>query len=459
MYSLKELADRVKAKYIGIDLPFKGIHFDSRKIKDGDLFVAISAERDGHDFISNAIKNGARAVLVNRELILDVPQIIVADTEIALGQLAVIWKSQFDIIVIGLTGSCGKTTVKEMLASIFKQVGNVAYTQGNFNNSLGVPLTLFQLDDMHDFLIVEMGTNNPGEINYLFNLVHPNISLITNIGACHTEGLKSIDGIMQEKGELFRDLPSSGKAIINLDDSKIKIFSQQLSCQKIYYSKNNINADIKLYDEPKPTLNGVNFNVLINNDQIFSFNLNLFGLHQVDNALCAIATAISCGISFDKIKQGLTLVRPERGRSYLHKLTNELSIVDDSYNASFPSVISAIDSLDQFIGTKVLVLSNMGEMGVGAEKYHRAVGEYIKESNIDHIFLYGDTRLISYIEEGSGKKINCYTDKSKLMESLNYFLYHPAQEGNSGTLILIKGSRLNKMEEIYTYCLKEINKI
>ncbi|MDC0535347.1 Mur ligase family protein, partial [Francisellaceae bacterium] len=262
MYSIKQLAQKIDATYIGEDKPFLGIHFDSRLIKQGDIFVAIVAERDGHEFIPSAIKNGATVLVVNHKVDYGIPQIIVPDTLTGLGQLARVWKSQFDLPVIALTGSCGKTTTKEMLANVFKQVGNVAYTQGNFNNALGVPLTLFQVSTKHNYLIVEMGTNNPGEIPYLVSLVTPDISLITNIGACHTEGLKSLDGIMQEKGAIFQAISTrNGISVINLDDERISTYSQQLTCKQVTYSKTNHQADIHLSKSPNLHINRSQFSV------------------------------------------------------------------------------------------------------------------------------------------------------------------------------------------------------
>ncbi len=488
MYSIKQLAQKIDATYIGEDKPFSGIHFDSRQIKPGDIFVAIVAERDGHEFIASAMQNGAAAVLVDHKIAADIPQIIVKDTTKGLGQLAKVWKSQFDLPVIGLTGSCGKTTTKEMLASVFKQMGKVAYTQGNFNNALGVPLTLFQLRQEHEYLIVEMGTNNPGEIPYLVSLVTPDISLITNIGACHTEGLKSLDGIMQEKGAIFNALSKSdGIAIINLDDARIAAFSAQLTCRKISYSKTNHQADIYLSEPPNMQLNFSQFTATIQEPYLltpgssfrgltagsikssnidsavkprndggmshyqehkYDFVLNLFGLHQVENALSVIAVATAFGIEPQVIAKGLAEVQAHQGRTNLIKINDTLSVIDDCYNASFPSVISAIKSLDQSTGRKILVLSNMGEMGESAEKYHRLVGQCIHHASIDQVLLYGDQTLIRYIQEEAGNNTQIYQDKALLIADLKTCL----NTTHTNTFVLVKGSHANKMEEVIQAC-------
>jgi UDP-N-acetylmuramoyl-tripeptide--D-alanyl-D-alanine ligase len=439
--TFKQLATETSLSYFGRDIPVLGVSFDTRTLKKGEIFVALNALRDGHHFIEDAINKGATGIIVREKQPFEIPQIVASDTSHALAELARCWKNQWHTPTIALTGSCGKTSTKEMLASIFRKAHRIIYNPASYNNAIGVSVTLFQLTGHEKWLITELGTNHPGELPYLADIVSPDMALITNINASHTEGLGSLDEIMIEKGSLFQKLGKNGIAVINLDDPRITAFSKILSCQKIYYSAINQNADIHLMGDPDISPRGSCFNALVFGDKL-EITLPLPGRHQMHNALGAIALAKSAGISNTDILTGLYHVKALKGRGIIHQISQDITLIDETYNASYPSMLAAIEMLSQCLGKKMLILSNMGELGAASEYYHRKVGEAINQTQFDEVWFSGDKSMVGYIQEEIQYKTCYFENKEMLAEKLTNKL----EAMTDKLTILIKGSRANQME-------------
>lgn len=439
MLTLQQLAHQINAQYQGSDLPFNGVSIDSRTINRGELFIALRAERDGHDFVADAIKKGAAAVMVDHALDIQVPQIITPDTFKGLGLLAHAWREQFNIPIIALTGTAGKTTTKEMIAGILHELGPTLATEINLNNNIGVPLTLLKLTAEHQFAVIEIGTNMPGEIGYSANITHPTVALITNIHAQHLEKLGSIEGISQEKSDIFIPLSTQGIAIINADEAFAKSWNDKIITEhRVTYGLNpsaNIRAEHIHYD-----FQGCEYD-LITPLGIQAIAIPIGGQHIVMNSLAAAAATMAVGVTSLQIAQGLAKLTPVEGRFKLYHLPSGAMIIDDAYNASFKSIENAVDALNTFNGTKIMVMSNMGEMGESAEIYHKKMGELFQSASLDAVFLYGKKDLLEATLTAC-PKAQYFTNKADIVTMLMPYLTKP------DTLALVKGSKLNHMEEI-----------
>ncbi|MCF6767806.1 UDP-N-acetylmuramoyl-tripeptide--D-alanyl-D-alanine ligase [Thiotrichales bacterium 19S11-10] len=442
MKSLKQLAEQIGADYIGKDQPFKGISIDTRSIKSEELFVAIKGERvNGHDFIDKAIRNKASAVMVDHPMEIEIPQMIVTDTRVALGQLAKIWRNHFQIPFIAITGSCGKTSAKEMIGSILNQTHKALVTSGNLNNDYGVPLTLGRLDESYDFAVIEAGANHLGEIAYLAEIIQPNISAITNVDAAHLEGFGSLDGVMKEKGALFDCLDEDGIAIINLDDVRIKTYAEKIKAKKITFSKYEDIADVYLLSEPSIENGYLSFDVSIQGKPV-TVCLSLLGAYQANNALVAIAVAFALNIPIDQILEGLKNLNHVKGRFVPMKLSESVMLIDDTYNASVPSVKAAIESLSKFKGRCIFVMGHMGELGQDSDYYHHQMGLWLNNKSIDGVYLYGDYQLLSHTIMAC-PQAKYYQSKEQLLKELKQEL-----KIEEPTWVLVKGSRATEMETV-----------
>lgn len=388
---LSELALILNGQLLGDDCEIKSVSTDSRKQQDASLFVALMGERfDAHDFVQTAAQQGAVACLVSRPVETMQPQLIVKDTRIALGQLAAWVRSKSQAKTIALTGSCGKTTVKEMLAKILQSVGPTLFTAGNLNNDIGVPLTLLRLELSDEFSVIELGANHIGEIAYTTQLVRPDIALVTNLAAAHLEGFGSMAGVTQAKGEIFEGLSAGGVAIVNLDswgDGAWSALLEDKLCVTI--SVSNTFADFYAKDIRLNTDGCYQFQVVSPQGE-FSIRLSLPGIHHISNALLAIAAAMQCeGVSLMHIQQGLSLVAPVKGRGAISFPKPGWRVIDDSYNASLAAMKSAIDLLNTFEGDKLIILADMAEMGVHEQDVHHAVATHLAQSNIQTVITYG----------------------------------------------------------------------
>ncbi|NKF52360.1 UDP-N-acetylmuramoyl-tripeptide--D-alanyl-D-alanine ligase [Shewanella sp. WXL01] len=441
---LSTLAQVLDAKLVGDDKQVLSLSTDSRNIGEQGAFLALIGERfDGHQFAQTAIDNGAQSLIVSRKLD-DVPatvsQLIVADTHQALGLIGEFVCQQVNPRRVALTGSNGKTTVKEMVAAILSQQHEVLFTAGNFNNDIGVPLTLLRLQHQHEYGVFELGANHQGEINYTSSLVSPEVALVNNIGHAHLEGFGSQQGIAQAKSEIFNHLTSDGTAIINADDAYASFLSDKAKAFKqLWFSKSQADkADVTASKIVADNQGCYQF-LLGYQGQSLQINLPLPGEHQVSNALAAASICFALGVQIDVVVSGLNQLKPVKGRMQPHALGRFL-LVDDSYNANPSSVQAAIDWLQQRDGYRALVLGDLGELGDNAAPLHAELGKYAKQAQLDGLFCAGKlTRNTS--EEFGAEHFEQVADLvPSLVATLN--------RSQGQVTVLVKGSRSAAMERV-----------
>jgi UDP-N-acetylmuramoyl-tripeptide--D-alanyl-D-alanine ligase len=429
----------------GASVEFQGISTDSRTLQPGELFIPLRGENfDGHDYLNQAIKRGAAACL-SEEMIggLLVPVVKVKDTLKALGDLAAAVRSRFTGPVFGITGTSGKTTCKEMLASILTSIGPGLKAAGNYNNLIGVPLTLFGLQPEHQWAVIEMGMSARGEIARLAEIARPNIGLITNIGAGHLENFDGLSGVARAKGELFISLPADGIALVNVDDAEVRVLPVANSVRRVTFGFDP-EADVRA-DKITVDNGSVSFNLLIAG-AARRVTLPLPGRHNVANALGAAAAATVAGVGLPAIAAGLESFRPCPGRMELIELAGDVVVLEDSYNANPLSVHAALDALHDLgmPGRRIAVLADMLELGPSAPELHRQIGAIIPE-RADWLLTYGT--LAEEIAQGArdaglgADKIFSAANHDELVARLLELL-------ESGDRVLIKGSRSMRMEKV-----------
>lgn len=437
--NLTKLCQMVGIPFRGEDVIVKGVSSDTRTIKPGDLFVALVGQNfDGHDFIEEARARGAVAVMISRPVKTTLPVIQVSDTLLGLGQLARAYRKIFTGTMVAITGSSGKTTVKEMTANIFRQEGETLATQGNLNNAIGVPLTLLRLNSNYRYAVIEMGANHSGEIAYTMKIAAPHISLINNIAPAHLEGFGSIEGVARAKGEIYQELPKDGVAIINLDDKFADSWDRFLNDQRRVTFGITDRADIFATDLQCDGENRYQFKLHtpIGNVEV---KLPFAGKHNVANALAATAATYAAGISLSNIKKGLETVPSTKGRLIQLRGKNGIRLIDDTYNANPGSVKAAMEVLAHYTGQRVLVLGDLGELGEYAEHYHREIGEQARKLGIQNLYACG--KLTQLTVNAFGDDAHHFADKQALIEALIKQLRPEAT-------VLVKGSRSAKMEQI-----------
>jgi UDP-N-acetylmuramoyl-tripeptide--D-alanyl-D-alanine ligase len=446
---------------------------DSRAIdsKTKGAFLALKGPNfDGHRFAQQVIEKGCQLLIVEHQIAdvdnKKVAQIIVDDTRIALGKIAAYVKQQVAPKTVGITGSSGKTTVKEMLAAILARLGKVLATNGNFNNDIGVPLTLLRLEQEHEFAVIEMGANHIGEIAYTTELVKPDVAMINNIAAAHLEGFGDLCGVARAKGEIFAGLSADGIALYNKDTKYTNKWQWRLtdktvrtfSCANARYTEGPVNADC--YSE----------NIVLDDNGCASFTLNsslgqcvvnltVPGKHNVCNAVAAAAAAIECGATLNDIQLALADMAPVKGRLNIHHLnethvSNKIKLIDDTYNANVESIKAAITLLAGYSGQQILVLGDMAELGSDARSYHQEVGEYAKEQGINVLLTLGvlSQNTSDAFERKYGAISEHFNDKEILKDYLLNLLKcetNDSQEFATQEInILVKGSRSAHMEYV-----------
>ena len=411
---------------------------DSRKIIKQSLFIALVGNNfDGHVFAEQSIKDGAIAVIVDHKLNKTIPQIVVKDTRLALGVIANFIRQQSTAKIVALTGSSGKTSVKEMTAAILQHCGQTLYTQGNFNNDIGVPLTLLRLTKQDQFAVIELGANHIGEIAYTTNIVKPQSALINNIAEAHIEGFGSLEGVAKAKGEIFQGLLDGGIAIINLDSCSDKWFTQLVN--KTVWTFSLTNPSAQFYASNIQHEKNTTFTLHTPKGEC-EIMLSLVGKHNISNAIAASALALSVGATFNQIQQGLASLTPVKGRLFPIKLNQTQLIWDDTYNANVGSMSAAVKVLAKQPGYRILVVGDMGELGPEAEKYHCQIGELAHDEKIDCVVSVG--KLSQFISQFSGVGHH-FNNKQ---DAVNYLLMLLRQQPN--LTMLVKGSRSAKMEEV-----------
>lgn len=446
--TLSQIAVVCDGRIIGADCQISSVSTDSRNIDSEGLFVALIGERfDAHNFVVTAQEQGAVALLVSRKVECSLPQIIVQDTQKALGLIAQNIHQQCDTLTFALTGSCGKTTVKEMLASILQISGNVLATAGNFNNEIGVPLTLLRSQPSDDFAVIELGANHQHEIAYTTRLARPNVALVNNVAAAHLEGFGSLEGVAKAKGEIFEGLQENGTAIYNLDSNGLPKWSELFDGKKVLsFSMTDTSADfyasnieVNSIGEPSFQLHTPIGSTLV--------SLSIIGKHNIANAVAASALSLQANISLDDIQQGLQRLGNVKGRVAVETLASGLKVIDDTYNASVPAVKAAIDLLGAFAAQRWLVLGNMAELGEESLALHREVGEYAAPYQFEQVLTFGDdTRVISEL---------CNGHHFSTRDTLNEYLQQELQLiKNNEVTVLIKGANSSRMSEVVS-ALKE----
>ena len=432
---------------------FDGVSTDSRSLAAGSLFVPLAGPRfDGHDYLGQAAGAGAAGVLVERgreSLVKGLEPataaVSVPDTLRALGDLARLWRSRFAIPVVGVTGSTGKTTTKEMAAAIMGREKNLLKNEGNFNNLVGLPLTIFRMNAAHEAAVLEMGTNRRGEIARLTEIAAPTVGLVTNVGPAHLEGLGSLETIREEKGDLYRVMDGRGTAVINLDDPLLAPWAAQWKGRKITFGI-DADADVTASRIAHEAERGTVFTLLAEGASR-EILLPVSGFHNVSNALAAAAAALGAGFGFDAICQGLMAFRPVGGRMEVWRLKNGACLIDDTYNANPASVAAALKTLQGLKGEckSTVILGDMLELGGEAERYHEEIGRALAETGVGKAYLRGDFARATAkgaLKRGmKGEQVLVELSTEETVAHLKACL-------RTGDWVLVKGSRKMKMEEI-----------
>lgn len=440
-FTLRQLADITGGTLYGSDLTMDAVTTDTRKVTAGCLFIALKGERfDAHDFVADAFTSGALALLVSKHLPVAVPQVVVADTRIALGQLAGWVRQQSGARVVALTGSSGKTSVKEMTAAILRECGETLYTAGNLNNDIGVPLTLLRLTTDHQYAVIELGANHQGEIAYTTELTRPETALVNNLAAAHLEGFGSLAGVAKAKGEIFNGLPLHGTAIINNDSNDWPHWQQALHAKTVWRFSPEQQADSDFYaTDVTFSTQGTQFTLHTPKGDL-AVMLPLPGRHNIANALAASALALSVGAPLSAVKQGLSSLQAVPGRLFPVILGADQLLLDDSYNANVGSMTAAAQVLAEMPGYRVMIVGDMGELGAEAAECHRQVGVAIQAAGIDKVLSVGS--LSQDISDASGVGEH-FRDKAALSARARELLSQHQQ-----ITVLVKGSRSAAMEQV-----------
>ena len=426
---IQTVAKVVRGKINGSEvIKFTGVCTDTRSEVNGKLFIALEGPNfDAHDFTKQAENLGARAIIAHKKIDANIPIIQVSNTQKAYQDIATWHRQSHSPVVIAITGSNGKTSTKNMLSSILSLAAPTLSTIGNLNNHLGVPQTLLDLKDTHEFCIIEMGANHKHEITLLCSIARPDISLITNANNAHLGEFGSEENLVKAKGEIVESLTKDGTAIINNSSPHKEIWKEISGTERVSYFGDGSSVFATKIEEFK---SHTNFNLNFPN-QSLSINLPMIGLHQVDNALAAATCAIELGVKPELIKNGLEKTLPEKGRLELIEM-EDFKVLDDTYNANPQSMKAAIDAISNFSGDKVLVLGSMGELGKDSKKLHQEIGEYARQLNIHQLLTIGEDA-----KEYQGTQ---FEDISSIYEAI--------KNNHKGSTILIKGSRMMRLNEL-----------
>ncbi len=435
--TLAAMASQIGARFHGEDLPFPEVSIDSRTLRPGELFVALRGPSfDGHAFVEDARVKGAAALMVDQRLDTPLPAIEVADTRIGLGEMARVWRNRFSLPLVAVTGSNGKTTVKEMLAAILGERGALLATRGNLNNDIGVPLTLLRLRPGHRAAVIEMGANHAGEISRLTSLASPTVALITNAAAAHLEGFGSLEGVAHAKGEIYGGLNSDGTAIVNADDSFAGLWLELNRGRKVITFGLERDADVSATWDGDAQGSSLALTTPRGNIEL---RLSLPGRHNVMNALAAAAAALAMGVELESIRSGLQSVAPAPGRLEQKRGIGGARIIDDSYNANPASLGAALKVLAAAAGERLLVMGDMAELGEDALRLHRQIGCMARDQGIQRLYATGDLSRAAVEAFGPGGRH--FDNREQLIAALR-------GELDAATTLLVKGSRSMRMERV-----------
>jgi UDP-N-acetylmuramoyl-tripeptide--D-alanyl-D-alanine ligase len=443
MLDLQTAASALGATRVGANVIFTGVSTDSRSLRPGDLYVALRGERfDGHTFLDAAFAAGASAAMVDvRANIgqLDAPLVIVSDTRLALGRLAAAWRERFTIPVIGVTGSNGKTTVKEMLACVLREAAGeegVLATVGNLNNDIGMPMTLLQLRPEHRYAVIEMGMNHLGEIRYLTQLARPEVALVNNAGTAHIGEVGSREAIARAKGEIYEGLRPGGVALVNADDDFAELWREMNAGRRVV----DFGIERPAIVSAQYEMSGEATLMTVRTPQTqYLVRLSVPGAHNVRNALAAAAVAHVLGIRTGYVAAGLSSYAGTAGRLQRKRSRSGATFIDDTYNANPDSVTAAVDVLMLSLGKRLLVLGDMGELGEAGEQLHAEVGNHARRAGVDQLFTLGT--LSQAATRSFGSRARHFQDVDALCAALDQAL-------TPDTTVLVKGSRFMRMERV-----------
>jgi UDP-N-acetylmuramoyl-tripeptide--D-alanyl-D-alanine ligase len=439
MMDLQEAARATGGRLQGANTRFAGVTTDSRKVSAGDLFVALQGERfDGHAYVAEATGRGAVAAITARAVAtpMNLPQVVVPDTKLALGHLAGHWRARFALPLVALTGSNGKTTVKEMIAAILAQHcgarSMVLATAGNLNNDIGMPLTLLELREAHRYAVIEMGMNHEGEIDYLTRIAQPTVALVNNAQRAHVGLLGSLEAIARAKGEIYAGLKASGIAVVNADDAFAGYWKGLNAGRRVVTFGFAPTADVRA------TVEGPQVRFVTPHDA-FAVMLQVGGEHNVRNALAACAAAHALEIPPHDIQDGLAHFSGVPGRLQRRPGRSGATVIDDSYNANPESMKAAIRVLAAEAGRRVLVMGDMGELGEEAPQMHAEVGAFARSAGIDALLALG---------EASRRAVESFGPGARHFEAAEALIEEAGHEAARGATLLVKGSRFMRMERV-----------
>jgi UDP-N-acetylmuramoyl-tripeptide--D-alanyl-D-alanine ligase len=439
--TLKQFAAAGHGRLYGQDCAFNEIAIDTRRLSAGDLFAALrGAKADGHDFVREAAAAGAAGAVVSRNMQLPLPQVVVSNVELALADAARAARAQFTGPVIGVAGSNGKTTVKEMIATILSQSGPCLSTRGNLNNHLGVPMTLLRLDDSHVSAVIEMGANRRGDVEQLVQIARPGIGLITNAGAEHLAGFGSLEGAARAEGEMVTGLPASGTAIINADDAYASLWRAGTAARVLSFGLRReadfYAAGLRFEFDAQDFATRFRLHSPMGEVDV---TLALAGRHNVRNALAAAAAATSAGATLGAVAAALGSMRAVKGRLQLRRTRAGAWLIDDSYNANPSSARAGLEVLSELPGRRWLVLGDMAELGEFADSSHRELGELARALGVERLYAFG--ALASLAADSFGAGAERYRDAAELTRALDAAITPDVR-------LLIKGSRVNRLERV-----------
>jgi len=435
--SLSDAAKNMSGVLHGSDRQFAGVSTDTRSLRDGELFFALQGPNfDGHDYVAAAANSGAAGAVVSKKVANGIAQIEVADAKQALGRFGAAWRDSKNVRVVGITGSNGKTTLKELVAACLASTAPTLATAGNLNNDIGMPLMLARIDDEHEYAVLEMGANHAGEIAYLASLASADVVAITNAGAAHLEGFGSVEGVAKAKGEILQNDKRPNVAVLNADDNYYEYWTSLVQDVQVISFGFCDSADVRATDIVT-SADGSEFRLHLAGE-VLSIALPLAGVHNVRNACAAAAIASACGIGGQKIKTALESVAPVDGRLQALLGINNCTLFDDSYNANPLSVVAAAEFLASLDGESWLVLGDMKELGADAKELHREVGASARACGVDRLLALGE--LCKFSVEAFGNGASWYENIDALLAAVGSV---PAASN-----VLVKGSRSMHMERV-----------
>ncbi len=453
VFSLADSVPALNARLVGDSVTVHGCSTDTRSLQEGSLFIALRGEHfDGHDFLTEAAQKGAAALLVDRQCDSPLPQLVVEDTLVALAALARWWRERLPLRhVVAVTGSNGKTTVKEMIGAILSTQGTTLATQGNLNNDIGVPLTLFQLNQHHEYAVIEMGASAVGDIARLTQLAQPSVATITQCAPAHLAGFGDIETVARTKGEIFQGLQTQGISVINADDVFADFWRSLVSKHNQGGLNHNGHASHPVMtfalDNPAADVTATNVQLTPSGSEFVlktgvgevPINLALAGRHNVMNALNAAACALACGCSLDAIQQGLHNLQPVKGRLQPIEGLHGSVLLNDTYNANPTSLNAALAVLATYQSQRWLVLGDMKELGNRSVDFHQQAGRLARELGIDRVWTTGV--LAQHTADAFGAAARHFKDQPALIAALREAL-------TSNVCLLVKGSRSMQMEHV-----------